>query len=97
MIRPPREGSSLAEFFRQISESTAFMLGRELEISTAATAAVQQFPHGLGRAYRGAWQIWTTGTGVLVAQRPTTLTDATTLISLRDATATAATVRLWVW
>lgn len=97
MIQSPRESTTLPEFFRQISESTPWMLGREIEITTAATSAVQQFPHGLGRAYRGAWQIWTTGTGVLVAQRPTFLTDATTLLSLRDATATAATVRLWVW
>lgn len=96
MIRPPTEKTTLTEYDRQLVHGIPFLLGKELEFSTSAVATVQKIPHGLGRAYRGMWVIWTSGARPEL-RPPASQTDADLNLAIQDASGTASSVKAWVW
>lgn len=97
MIRSPTEKTTLVEYDRQLIQGVPFLLGKELVLVTAATAATQKLPHGLGRAYRGAWQLCSTAVSFLVVADPTLQDDADVNLTFVDAGAAAGTTRVWIW
>jgi hypothetical protein len=97
MIKPPTDKTSLVEYDRQLIQSVPFLTGKELSVDTAATAATQKFKHGLGRPYRGAWQLCSTAISLLIVADPTTQDDSDVNVTFVDAGAAAGTTRLWVY
>ena len=53
MIRQPKQDIDALELFRQLSQGYPPLLANEVTFTSSATTAVQQYRHGLGRAYRG--------------------------------------------
>lgn len=97
MIKSPTEKTTLTEYDRQLVQGVPFLTGKELVLETAATAAQQKLPHGLGRAYRGAFQLCSTAISLLVIVDPTTQDDADVNVTFYDAGAAASTTRVWIW
>jgi hypothetical protein len=97
VIKQPRPNATVSEFFRELSQSCVFLLGQEIEVTTDAVLTVQKFEHGLGRAYRGAWMIWSSGASILVAQRPADHADSDVCLAVIDPAQQATTCRIWVW
>lgn len=97
VIRSPTEKTTLTEYDRQLIQGVPLLLGKELVLETAATAAQQKLPHGLGRAYRGAIQLCSTAACVLIIADPTTQSDADTNVTFTDAGAAAGTTKVWIW
>lgn len=97
MIKSPTEKTTLTEYDRQLIQGVPFLLGKELVLETAATALQQKLPHGLGRAYRGAWQLCSTAQSLLLIADPTTQSDADVNVTFTDAGAAAGTTRVWIW
>lgn len=97
MIRPPNAKSTLTEYDRQLTQGVPFLLGKELVLETAATGAQQKLPHGLGRAYRGAFQLCSTAISLLIIADPSTQDDADVNVTFVDAGAAASTTKLWIW
>lgn len=97
MIKSPTPQTTLTEYDRQLIQGVPMLLGKELVLETAATAAQQKLPHGLGRAYRGAFQLCSTAVSFLVVVDPTTQSDADENITFYDAGAAAGTTRVWIY
>lgn len=97
MIKSPTEKTTLTEYDRQLIQGVPFLLGKELVLETAATGAQQKLPHGLGRAYRGAWQLCSTAQSSLIIVDPTTQSDADVSLTFYDTGAAAGTTRVWIW
>lgn len=97
MIKSPTEKTTLTEYDRQLIQGVPLLLGKELDLETAATAAQQKLPHGLGRAYRGAIQLCSTAASSLRILDPTTQSDADINITFTDAGAAAGTTKVWIY
>lgn len=100
MISPPRD-PALHELYRQLFTSIPMLAGREITVTTTATGSTQYAPHGLGRAYRGALQLWTTAPSnkpsALQFLDPSTQGDSDVNLAFVDALGYANTVLVWVW
>lgn len=97
MIKSPTEKTTLTEYDRQLIQGVPLLLGKELVLETAATAAQQKLPHGLGRSYRGAIQLCSTVASVLLIVDPTTQSDADVNLTFTDAGAAAGTTKVWIY
>jgi hypothetical protein len=97
MIQQPNEKTTVLELYRQMSQGVPFLMGKELSVETAATVAAQKFPHGLGRAYRGAWQLKATDTSLAIVFAPETQSDSDVNLTFVDAVGVASTVTFWIW
>lgn len=96
MIKAPSEKTTLTEYDRQLVQGVPMLTGKELVLTTTATAAAQKLPHGLGRAYRGGWQLATTNS-LLIVIDPSTVDDADVNVTVIDALAGAGTSRIWIY
>lgn len=97
MIKSPTGKTTLTEYDRQLIQGVPFLLGKELVLETAATALPQKLPHGLGRAYRGAFQVRSTGLSVLIIADPASESDADVNVTFVDAGAAAGSTVVWIW
>lgn len=97
MIKPATEKTTLPEYDRQLIQGVPMLLGKELVLETAATGAQQKLPHGLGRAYRGAIQLCSTTTSVLIFADPTTESDSDENVTFIDAGGSAGSTKVWIF
>lgn len=97
MIRPPNEKTTLTEYDRQLMQSVPLLTGKELTLETPATFAQQKLPHGLGRPYRGAFQLCTNTLSQLVIIDPSLQDDSATNLTFVDVVGVGGTTLLWVF
>lgn len=97
MIKPPTPKTTLPEYDRQLTQGCPFLNGKELTLETPATFAQQKLPHGLGRPYRGAFQLCTNTLSQLVVLDPSLQDDSATNLTLVDVVGVGGTTRLWVF
>lgn len=98
MIKSPTPKTTLPEYDRQLLQGVPFLNGKELLLETATTFAEQKLPHGLGRTYRGGWQVATGNTySVLFVLDPADQDDADVNVTFIDAVGTAGTTKIWVY
>jgi hypothetical protein len=96
MMRQPRDGTTVQELYRILTSAVAFLLGNTVEVSAAASTAVQSARHGLGRAYRGGWV--TSGPNQALYMRilaPEGQAEPETYVYFQLSAATACTAKLW--
>jgi hypothetical protein len=96
MIKPPTAKTLLPEYDRQLTQACPWLNGKEVGLTTTATALEQKLPHGLGRAYRGGWQVSTTNS-LLIVLDPALQDDADVNVTVIDALAGAGSTKLWVY
>lgn len=97
VIKSPTPKTTLTEYDRQLVQGVPFLQGKELSLTTTATAATQRLPHGLGRPYRGGWQVSTSGTSRLIVLDPTLQPDPETNVAVQDSAAAAGTTTIWIF
>jgi hypothetical protein len=97
MIRPPTEKTLLTEYDRQLMSSVPFLTGKEVTLTVAASFATQKLPHGLGRPYRGAWQLWASTLSRVNVHDPAAQDDSATNVTVTDVTGIGGDVRVWIF
>lgn len=90
-----RPGADVVEFQRLLQQGAKILDGAEVSVEAAATTAVQQVRHGLGRVYRGAFVVFSDQALVLIALDPAKQEDPGTYLYYQLSAATATRARLW--
>lgn len=91
------KSTTLEDFYRQLGGAFPMLFGREVVLETAATGATQKLPHGLGRPYRGAFQLRSDAVSFLVIADPALQDDADVNLTFVDAGAAAGNTTVWVF
>lgn len=97
MIRPPNEKTTLPEYDRTLMQSAPFLNGKEVTLTVAASFATQKIQHGLGRPYRGAWQLCADTLSRLSVHDPADQDDTELNITVTDVTGVGGQVKMWVF
>jgi len=95
MLRQPREGTTLLEFYRQLQQGSPLVDGQLVSVEAQATTSVQSVRHGLGRVYRGAFPVLCDANVALRALAPEGQDEPETFLYFALSAPTAAKVRVW--
>jgi hypothetical protein len=92
------EATTLLEFYRQLATACPIVDGKLLDCTfVVADGPVKVFPHGLGRAYRGATIVGSTQAGTVTATLGAPIGPFAVFDAIYIALSASADVTLRVW
>lgn len=97
MNRPPNEKTTLTEYDRALMQSVPLLNGKEVTLTVSASFAQQKLPHGLGRPYRGAWQLCADTLCRLSVHDPADQDDAELNVTVTDVAGVGGQAKMWIF